>query len=126
MKMIHGLKQIIYKADLLCSNNLLRIKGEPEHQTLLGGFISISLMIVLAAVFYNKIIDTFNRVIITSSYSATNADDPSGFNFTTLDKGSFMFGVEVWHHDLNTGKRYFDITLTNTIYSYGEPQNTSV
>ncbi len=37
-----------------------------------------------------------------------------------------MFGVEVWHHDLNTGKRYFDVTLTNTIYDYGQPSNRSV
>jgi hypothetical protein len=37
-----------------------------------------------------------------------------------------MFGVEVWHHNLNEGLRYFDVVLMNVFYSYGEPQNTSI
>ena len=24
-----------------------------------------------------------------------------------------MFGVQIWHHDLNTGLRYFDIQMVN-------------
>jgi hypothetical protein len=82
-------------------------------------------MIVLAAAFSNKIIATFDKLIITSSTAASNADDPLPFNISTLDNGPFMFGVEVWHHDLNGDVRYFDISLANSVYNYGTPQNTS-
>ena len=33
-----------------------------------------------------------------------------------------MFGVEVWHHDLNIGNRFFDVVLRNNYYINGEPQ----
>ena len=36
-----------------------------------------------------------------------------------------MFGVEVWHHNLNSGLRYFDIVLTNTVYDTGDATNSS-
>lgn len=119
MGLLSGLKEIIYKADLLDSGSLLRVKGEPEHKTLLGGILSISVMIVLVAAFYNKIIDTLDKVLITSSSSTTNSNDPLAYNITTIDKGNFMVGVEVWHYNLNEGSRYFDIELTNDYYIYG-------
>lgn len=126
MKLLEGLKQVIYKSDLLSSGTLLRVKGQPQFQTLLGGFISISLMVMLAAAFYSKIIDTFNKVLIISTSKSDNADDPISYNITTIGNGSFMFGVQVWHHDLNGVKRYFDISLVNTIYEYGQPGNKSI
>ena len=114
MRIIGAIKNVIYNSDLMNSGSLLRVKGDPTHNTLLGGAISISLMLVLAALFWNKIIDTIDKKIITSSAATTNADDPLPLNLTTLGSGPFMFGVEVWHHDLNTGPRLFDIVLTNT------------
>jgi hypothetical protein len=42
-------------------------------------------MILLIAAFYNKIIDTLDKVLITSSSSTSNADDPLSYNITTLD-----------------------------------------
>ena len=107
------------------SGSLLRVKGEPEHATVLGGIISISLMIALAAAFSNKIIGTFDKLIITSTVTTSNADDPIPFNLTTLDSGPFMLGIEVYGHDLNSINRSFDVVLRNTIYSYGVPLNTS-
>jgi hypothetical protein len=83
-------------------------------------------MIVLIAAFSNKILATLDKLIITASSSTSNADDPISFNITTLDNGPFMFGVEIWHHNLNEGSRYFDIVLTNTVYSYGEPQDSTI
>jgi hypothetical protein len=32
----------------------------------------------------------------------------------------FMFGVEIWHHNLNEGLRYFDVTLKNKVFATGE------
>jgi hypothetical protein len=68
---------------------------------LLGGFISITMMLILIAAFYNKIIDTFDKVIIYSSSSNENADDPLPYTMSTFNSARFMFGVEVWHHNLN-------------------------
>ena len=31
-----------------------------------------------------------------------------------------MFGVELWHFDLNTGPRYFDIYAAHAFYDTGE------
>jgi hypothetical protein len=92
MKVIEALKGIIYKLDLLNSGSLLRIKGEPEHRTLIGGFISIALMIALMVAFSSKIIDTLNKVIITSMTSNTIANDPTPLNLTYSDSGTFMAG----------------------------------
>jgi hypothetical protein len=38
----------------------------------------------------------------------------------------FMLGVEIWHHNINEGERYFDITLVNRVLYTGEPQDTSI
>ena len=34
-----------------------------------------------------------------------------------------MFGVEIWHYNLNSGLRYFDIVLSNTVYDTGDATN---
>lgn len=119
MGILKSFRDIVYKVDLLDSGSLLRVKGEPEHKTFLGGILSISVMVLLLSAFYNRIIDTLDKVLITSASSSSNANDPLPFNITTLDKGNFMFGVEVWHHNLNEGSRYFDVVLTNIEYIYG-------
>lgn len=67
------------------------------------------MMLLLFAAFYNKIIDTFDKLIIFSTSSNENADDPLPYTLSTINFGKFMFGVEVWHHNLNEGNRYFDI-----------------
>ena len=60
-------------------------------------------------------------LVINSTNDASNADDPEMFLMNTYPLSPFMFGVEIWHHDLNTGPRYFDMVLQNTYYGYGEP-----
>jgi hypothetical protein len=82
-------------------------------------------MVLLVSVFYNKVIDTLNKVLITSSYSTSNANDPLPFNISTIDKGPFMFGAELFQHDLNQGKRYFDIVLISSINTLDETINTT-
>ena len=34
-----------------------------------------------------------------------------------------MMGIEVWHHDLTNGPRYFDVTLQNAFYFLGNQTN---
>jgi hypothetical protein len=111
-RILGGIKEGIYKLDLFDSGSLLRVKGEPEHKTLLGGVVSLSVMLVLIAAFYNRIIDTLDKVLITSSSSTANAYDPPALNLTTVGTGHFMLGAEVFGHNLNEGSRLFDVLLT--------------
>lgn len=93
MKFISGLKSFIYKADFFYTAELLRYKEEPEYRTLLGGVLSLSIIVALLATFSNKVIDTLNKVIITATSSNTNEADPPAFNLSSHDGSKFMFGV---------------------------------
>lgn len=77
-------------------------------------------MVVLLAAFANRIVDTLNKVLISSSVSAINANDPTPFNLTTNENSNFMLGVEVFGHDLNTGSRLFDLELIRQNWEYGK------
>ncbi len=57
--------------------------------------------------------DTVQKVVINADKTNVNAADPTPFSISTYAEDNFMFGVEIWHHDLNTGKRYFDVVLTS-------------
>ncbi len=74
---------------------------------------SLVIIIALIIVFYSKLIDTVSKVIITSYSNTLNTIDPTPYTVSTHIEGKFMFGVEIWHHDLNTGPRYFDIQMVN-------------
>lgn len=89
---------------------------------------SIFLMVALMAVFSNKVFDTLNMMSIVSSSSSSNADDPIQLSFdsTGTDRRNFMFGVEIWHHNLNEGIRYFDINLNEMHYTLGEANDQSI
>ncbi len=63
--------------------------------------------------------DTLDKVIIKSVSNNINAADPTPFTISTFDKDKFMFGVEIWHHDLNTGDRYFDVVMTSAEFDTG-------
>lgn len=106
----------------------LRYKSEPEYRTLLGGFMSIFLITSLMVVFSNKVINTLNMMSITSSTSLQVADDPTPLTITTKGptRRTFMLGVEIWHHNLNEGDRYFDIKFKNMNFFYGEETNKSM
>lgn len=88
----------------------------------MGGAFSMVLIIVLLVAFSNKVLNTLNMLSITSTTTNENADDPEPLILSTsgTDRVQFMFGVEIWHHNLNEGDRYFDISLVNQNYRYGE------
>jgi hypothetical protein len=89
---------------------------------------SIFLMVALMGVFSNKVFDTLNMMSIVSSSSSSNADDPTTLSFDSkgTDRRNFMFGVEIWHHNLNVGDRYFDINFFEMHYSSGEATDESI
>ena len=86
-------KNALYKMDFFYTAELLRYREEPEYRTLFGGFLSFSIIILLLVTFYSKVLDTFDKVIISSSLSAISADDPTAYNISTMPGKSFMFGV---------------------------------
>lgn len=124
MGVISTVKGFIYSFDLLSSSTFLRIKGSSEHTTIVGGISSMTLIVLLVTLFYNKIIGTFNKDIISSSSLASHANNPLPFNFTTADR-TFMLGVELWNVDLTSGPRYFDISLDNSLYRFGAYNSSS-
>jgi hypothetical protein len=65
---------------------------------------------------------------ISSSTSTQAVDDPTPITMSTSGetRRKFMFGVEIWHHNLNEGIRYFDINFRNMEFNYGEPNNGSI
>jgi hypothetical protein len=84
----------------------------------------MTVMLILITVFYNRIIDTFNKVLIFSSTSTSNAFDPVPLNLSTIGSGPFMFGVEVFGLNLNQGSRYFDVQMKTYHYqNYGMDAN---
>ena len=93
MKLLHNFKKAIYKLDFFYTAEVLRFKDEPEYKTLFGGIMSISIILLLLIAFYNKVIDTFGKIIITSSTSAISADDPVPYNISTMPGQPFMFGA---------------------------------
>ena len=115
------LKEFINKLDFFYTAEVLRVRSQPDYKTLLGGLTSIAIIVALLVSFYTKIIDTLDKILITSSLDATVYDDPTPFHLSTYDEGKFMFGVEIWKHDLNVGPRYFDVILRNTYYINGDP-----
>lgn len=76
-------KKVIYKMDFFFTAEVLRFKEEPEYKTFFGGILSIGIMILLLITFYGKVIDTLNKIIITSRTSITSADDPLPYNIST-------------------------------------------
>lgn len=123
MTFLKVFKQLILKFDLMSSSSFLRVRGEAEHTTLLGGFISIALMVALLAIFYNKIIDTFDKIIISSTSTTKTSADPTPVTISTFENSTFMLGVQVSYHNLNDVTRAFDVVLSTTTYEYGVEVN---
>ena len=77
-----------------------------------GGLVSIGVIVVIIVGFANMIMETINKTAITTSSKIVKNIDP---NLTTLITGpshNYMFGIEIWNHDLNGPKRYFDVLAT--------------
>lgn len=88
-----SIKKIICKLDLLNSNSFLRHKGEPENSTIMGGIISILIIVLLIVAFRSRIVDTINKNKIITSVETIHLDHPSSYNIGNNINNPFMFGV---------------------------------
>lgn len=112
-----AIRGAISKLDLFSSAQFLRYKGDAESKTFTGGLISGAVIVFLIVVFAGMIIDTFNKVIIASVTISNYSQNPAPVYFSTHDNGTgigYMFSVELWGYDLNSGPRYFNIEMRNT------------
>ena len=110
MGFCRGLRTVVYKLDFFYTAEVLRYREEPQSRTIFGGLLSITIIIILLTTFYSKVLNTFQKVIITSSLSVVNANDPVPYTVSTMPGHKFMFGVELWHHNLNDpNKRFFNV-----------------
>lgn len=90
-----------------------------------GGIVSVTLMIVFAALFFSKVSDTFNYNIIKVDSVTVSYDlNPSYYELVADPAENFMFTFGVQGIDLSSSVRYFDITLQNfTVITNGSNQN---
>ena len=79
-----------------------------------GGLVSIGVIVVIIVGFANMIMETIHKTAITTSSKTMKNIDPNLTTLITSPEHNFMFGVEIWHHDLNGPKRYFDVAATAT------------
>lgn len=112
-KILAKIKGLLKSGDLFTTSQLLRYRKETDYGTATGGFVSIAVFIVFAALFWNLGIQTANMELINSSMSIISESDPSPVKITAGTKGGFMFGVAIIGLNLNDPLvTYFNITLT--------------
>lgn len=119
MKVLRMLKNTIEMGDFFYSTQMLRFQKEGEYRTLTGGILSIGIIITIVIGFTSMIGQTLNKSSFTTSLTVEKKPDPSATLMTASPDRMFMFGIEIWRHNLNEGKRYFDIKAMLYTEEYG-------
>lgn len=116
-KILAKIKGLLKSGDLFTTSQLLRYRKESDYGTATGGFVSVAVFIVFAALFWNLGIQTANMELINSSMSIISESDPSPVEITAGIKGGFMFGVAIIGLNLSDPLvTYFNITLTQRFF----------
>ena len=76
MPFLDHVKQLIYQADLFCSQQLLRYNSETQYKTLTGGLMSLAIISVIVIGFTSMIMDTLQKTSISSSLTVEKQSDP--------------------------------------------------
>lgn len=111
--MVKYLWDVFYDTDISSSNSLLRYKGRQKYGTACGAVISILAMLAIFIFAIYKLVYVFKRTEIKWGLASFNSGYPTAYNVSTYSDAHFMFAINVVGLDLNTGNRYFDITLSN-------------
>jgi hypothetical protein len=104
---------------------MLRYKDDTHYQTITGGLISIAIVILVIAGFFNMISETINRTAISYTLNSKASGDPPAYNLTVDTSNMFMFGVQIqsmdfsFFYDFNAPRRYFDIVVEQLVLKYG-------
>ena len=69
--------------DLFSSIQLLRFDGDAETKTLTGGIFSLAVIVYLISTFSSMVLDTFNKLIITSTFNNQQDNEPDPIYLVT-------------------------------------------
>lgn len=83
MTAVNAIKELLTKFDLFSVSQFLRFKKDADAKTFTGGIISFAIILFLIITFANMILETFNKVIITSSSYQSHPQTPSSIHFST-------------------------------------------
>ena len=119
MGFIRHLKSAVEMTDFFYSTQLLRFNKEGEYRTFTGGFLSIGIIVVIIIGFANMIGETLNKSRLTTSFKIIKNPDPTHTTLVADPNKMFMFGIEIWRHNLNDNKRYFDVISNLMIKNAG-------
>lgn len=97
--------------DLFSYEQLVRTNGEEGHQTKLGAFISILILILVTFLFYPLIKEFFQRKHPFGKELIETGQYPTLIHMNTNISNNFMFGIGIKGLDLNAPKRYFNVSL---------------
>ena len=132
MVVLKTLKSLIYKLDMFCSSELLRYNADTQYKTLTGGILSFAIVCVIAGGFFNMILDTLDRVAITSSLITTKQSDPPLATLISSSEHMFMMGFSIqsidlsYLCDLNHGPQYFSLQMKMIEINLGIPTVTII
>jgi hypothetical protein len=73
--------------------------------------LSLGIIVTIVIAFASMILDTLNLSTISYTQNVITRTDPSPTTITTSPDANFMFGIEIWHQNLSSPVRYFDVLL---------------
>lgn len=89
-----GLKDLcrntILRMDMLCAPNILRVRGEPDYETMCGGIFSLVIMAAFGAIFYSSLMNVLNKMEI--NYHTSFADDTT--SEASINSIQFAIGID--------------------------------
>lgn len=101
-------RNTVMRMDLLSASPSLRVRQQPQYETVLGGFISFSIMCFFGYILYSQFVDMFSKLDI--SYSQGLQDDLD--SDTTIS--GVQFAVAIDGVDLSVTPRKFQFLLSQT------------
>lgn len=119
------LKKFLRNIDLFASSQLLRFKTETDYSTLTGGFLSLLIIIIFGALLIQNSISVFSKNSVNGLDLVYYLEDPTFTSFQFGDS-DFIIAVGITDLNLSSAERYFDISLSTQVFSYGNFVNETI
>lgn len=116
---------MVASIDMFYSAEMLRYNEDSNYKTVTGGLVSIGIVIVVIAGFFNMISETINRTAISYTLNSEATGDPTACNLITNKDNMFMFGAQIqsmnltYFYNFNEPRRYFDLVVEQMVLEYG-------
>lgn len=121
-KVFKKTKQIVTFCDLFRTTELLRYKENPQFKSVNGGLCSIAVIIAFVIIFTQTILNTFQKLNMSSQTTLFQETDPS--YFSTKDT-PFLFALGITGFNLNSPTlKYFNIEISQKSVVNGTKKTT--